>query len=468
MKLKPYISGACLRHAVTVLLVVLMSGAPAAAKFARGQDTPVDRLLKNVAAYVKEKPDDPKGYYLLGRINALAFALKTDKLRVFGRGNPPLPKLDPSQSRPQGEGLEPKQIEKHLTDAIANFRKAIKLKSGEGLYHLGLAYVLDVGAKMAPQVGLPGPADPAAEPTPQQVAKWKALIAKLADENAPVREQASRDLAAAMPAAAGTLLAQADDKDAERRTRIAVILSAHWKGLAAAEYLRAHELAFTADRKIRSRPLRGLNSLVSYEAGKSYVRIARDEADDEVKQTVATVTKNVKELDGKPRGPITPIVFSLSPTGGLDELLAPNASVRFDLDGDGLAQQWPWVRPATGILVWDPAGRGRITSGRQLFGSVTFWMFFHDGFHALSSLDDDRDGRLCGSELRGLAVWFDRNTNGRSESGEVVPVERLGIRAIAAKATTNIDGCPAHPEGLVLEGGATRPIYDWVADPVGE
>ncbi|MBT3202234.1 MAG: hypothetical protein HN350_20220, partial [Phycisphaerales bacterium] len=52
-------------------------------------------------------------------------------------------------------------------------------------------------------------------------------------------------------------------------------------------------------------------------------------------------------------------------------------AVRFDLDGDGRAQSWPWVKPTTGILVWDPSGQGRITSGQQLFGSVTIWMFFN-------------------------------------------------------------------------------------------
>jgi len=185
---------------------------------------------------------------------------------------------------------------------------------------------------------------------------------------------------------------------------------------------------------------------------------------------IERVKKALKELTDKPRGPITPIIFSLDAGCAPRDLLADGSTVRFDLDGDGRAQSWAWVKPTTGILVWDPSGRGRITSGRQLFGSVTFWMFFNDGFHALNVLDDDRNGRLSGSELHGLAVWFDRNSNGRSDSGEVVDITRLGIEAIETKATHKATsaGWPAHHAGLKMKDGTTRPLYDWLTSPIVE
>lgn len=441
--------------------------------FVRAPEIPVERLLKNTAAYVQENPTDPQGYYLLGRINALAFVLKSDKLRAFERRGRPLPHLDPWQGRPAAKTpLKPEQLQKHVVDSIANFRKAIALKADNGLYHLGLAYILEKGSELAYKIGLPpGEATPAgkrAEPDKDKTAAWKALIAKLGAKDSRTREQAQARLAAQMPAAAATLMEYAEDKDAERRTRVRSVLAGYWKTEAVASYLKAHELAFQTDRKIRYRPLRGLMSLVSYEAGKSYIRLVelRGATKQETK-TLASVREHLKELEGKRRGPITPIIFSLAPGRDLPDLLAPGAIVRFDLDGDGLRRAWPWVKPTTGLLVWDPSGRGRITSGRQLFGSVTFWMFFNDGFHALNVLDDDRDGRLRGSELHGLAAWFDRNTNGRSDPGEVVPIGRLGIRAIDTKPTGLVGIAPFHPAGLKMTDGTTRPLYDWSPCPAG-
>src|SRR5262249_44437266 len=161
----------------------------------------------------------------------------------------------------------------------------------------------------------------------------------------------------------------------------------------------------------------------------------------------------LQQLKKIPPGPITPIVFSLGHAAPLSTLLAPQTTVPFDLDGTSLPQHWSWVRPDTGILVWDPKHEGKITSGRQLFGSVTWWIFFENGYDALDALDDNRDGELSGKELEGLAVWFDRNSNAVSDPGEVVPIEQLGIAAISCRATSEEDGCPANHDGLRMADG---------------
>jgi hypothetical protein len=41
-----------------------------------------------------------------------------------------------------------------------------------------------------------------------------------------------------------------------------------------------------------------------------------------------------------------------------------------------------------------------LTSALQLFGNVTFWMFWSNGFEAMRALDDNQDGTLAGGELR--------------------------------------------------------------------
>jgi hypothetical protein len=160
---------------------------------------------------------------------------------------------------------------------------------------------------------------------------------------------------------------------------------------------------------------------------------------------------------------ITPIVTPVSDANRLDALVDPEARVLFDLDGSGLPKTWSWITPAGAWLVWDPRGTGRITSGLQLFGAVTWWMFWHDGYEALEALDDDGNGVLEGAELKGLALWRDANGNGVSEPGEVRPLNEYGIIRVECRPSSRDGGIPQHPEGMRTVGGLTRPTYDWMA-----
>ncbi len=103
---------------------------------------------------------------------------------------------------------------------------------------------------------------------------------------------------------------------------------------------------------------------------------------------------------------------------------------QFDADGSGLKRQWTWVTNDAGWLVYDPTGNGNITSSLQLFGNVTFWMFWENGYDALASLDDNGDGVLTGSEMNGLAIWHDVSHPGYSDPGEVKPLSAHGIVAV--------------------------------------
>ncbi|HVK03075.1 MAG TPA: hypothetical protein VM490_06350, partial [Armatimonadaceae bacterium] len=90
-----------------------------------------------------------------------------------------------------------------------------------------------------------------------------------------------------------------------------------------------------------------------------------------------------------------------------------------------------------------------------------------DGYRALDALDDDRDGWLKGKELDGLALWYDRNGSGVSETGEVVPLARTEVAGIrTAGASVGPDGVLASPRGLLLRDGTRLPTYDWIATPL--
>lgn len=99
-------------------------------------------------------------------------------------------------------------------------------------------------------------------------------------------------------------------------------------------------------------------------------------------------------------------------------------------------------------------------------GSATWWLLFPTGYAALDALDDSRDGSLSGSELKGIGVWFDKNSNGRSDRGEVQATTDFGIQAIRTQAGGSDHGMPMNEGGIVLKDGATCPTYDWIVSPV--
>jgi len=145
------------------------------------------------------------------------------------------------------------------------------------------------------------------------------------------------------------------------------------------------------------------------------------------------------------------------------------AEVVFDLDGTG-PKRWTWIKASAAWLVYDHFGTSRITSGLQLFGNVTFWAFWQNGYHALRALDDDGDGEVRGAELRGLALWHDRNCNGVSERGEVRPVAAWGIEALSTAYrfdATHPDEIPWSSAGVRFADGTVRPTFDVVLRNVG-
>ncbi len=157
----------------------------------------------------------------------------------------------------------------------------------------------------------------------------------------------------------------------------------------------------------------------------------------------------------------SPIIFPLIPTP-VNRLVDPTRTTTFDIAADGIPRQWPWVAPQTAFLAWDPAGTGKIKDGTQLFGNRTFNMFFRDGYAALASLDNNHDGWLTGIEITGIVVWHDRNQNGVSDRGEVLPAERWGVTAIRTKSNGSAGGMLAASTGIRFLSGRTVPTYDWL------
>ncbi len=234
-----------------------------------------------------------------------------------------------------------------------------------------------------------------------------------------------------------------------------------WREMAASEYLLAFQRTIATDSKIAYEPIFGLEELVSYEAGKSFLRLA-PKANESPKVRIA-----IKKLEKVPKtGMVTPLIVDLSEGKSLNDLLEPTNKVSFDLDGTARSQSYSWVKPSTAFLVWDPMNDGKITSGRQLFGNATWWMLWDNAYAALDALDDNRDGWLSGKELKGLALWYDRNGNGRSDPGEVVPIEKTPIQALRTLFDGRIGDSYVSRNGVLLRSGQTLPTYDWVTTSI--
>jgi hypothetical protein len=177
---------------------------------------------------------------------------------------------------------------------------------------------------------------------------------------------------------------------------------------------------------------------------------------------IQTLRARRQRLAALPRM-VTPLVVPLRDDLAVADLLTGVPSVSFDADASGVAREWTWITPSVGWLVWDPKGRGQVRSGLQLFGNVTFWLFWPDGYEALCALDDNGDGQLTGNELSGLAIWRDLNQDGISQPGEVEPLSGMGISALSCEhrrlpAASSI--AAFSPRGVTLRDGRTRPSYD--------
>jgi hypothetical protein len=244
-----------------------------------------------------------------------------------------------------------------------------------------------------------------------------------------------------------------------------VIEQAGRKDEAVALYRKLIADAWVKEKDLRSLPLGG--STVTGEAAGYLIPLLDPTID---RDEIATLKERSAQLQKLPR-PITPIAVPLRDGLSAIDLEDRTASVAFDADGSGLAKQWTWITPDAAWLVFDPQASGRVTSGLQLFGNVTFWLFWDTGYDALAGLDDNRDGRLSGAELRGLALWHDVNRNGVSEPGEVRSLGEYGIVAIDCRYERDA----SHPDriaysrnGVTFRDGRTRPTFDLVLHPMGK
>jgi hypothetical protein len=366
-----------------LLLLVVFLGAtsPAFARFVRVdvEQVPAARLIENLEKIAKDNPTSVEALVNLGRAHGIAYAQKSDTLKVPKAYHGIQPPAVPFGAvTTTADATMNAAAHAHLEAALNAYRQALALDKESLVIRVGLAWLT---------------------------------------------EQAGRK----------------DDAVQQYRT----IATDTWEKEKGLKALRLGGQSLTGE-------------VASY-----LIPLLDAEKD---KREIETLKDHVATL-GKLPYAITPIAVPLTDGLTTTDLEAPDARVTFDVDGSGLGREWSWITPKAAWLVSDPKLDGKINSGRQMFGNVTFWMFWNNGYAPLAALDDDRDGILTGKELAGLALWRDANGNGVADPGEVKPVSAYGIVAISYKWQTlnnNPDKVAFSPNGVVFQDGKTRPTFDLV------
>lgn len=92
----------------------------------------------------------------------------------------------------------------------------------------------------------------------------------------------------------------------------------------------------------------------------------------------------------------------------------------FDLNADGVLENFPFVAPGSGILVFDKNGDRQVNDGRELFGPST-----GNGFAELAVLDEDKN------------KWIDENDSAYAMLS-IWQRDQVGNEALVPLAQTNI------------------------------
>ncbi len=129
-----------------------------------------------------------------------------------------------------------------------------------------------------------------------------------------------------------------------------------------------------------------------------------------------------------------PLVLDLD-RNGITTLPEDFRGIYFDHDRNGFAERTGWVSPGDGLLVRDLNGNGLIDDGSELFGNHTDLepgRRAANGFAALRSLDVNGDqyvDRFDAAWLT-LGIWKDANSNGSVDAGELLSMDKAGVRRL--------------------------------------
>lgn len=413
---------------------------------------PMDQLIQNTNEFLKRNPDNAEATYTLARIHYIAFASDSPNLQAYLGDDQRLARIAPMtkfDSRPSAPDLV-KAAERRAAWDLQVREIPTKEKPGYAAFQEKVAHYLEE-FKKGKWLHEPG----TVEFKIDQLGKALMYFQK-AQELSPKNSLYQLGKASLLEQASVFYRGNPEAKVPE-------IIRELTPAKLREEYRKARELGLTDKLKDSRADMGSENDFVSYEAGSAYIRLAEKDAQltSEEKEVLDEIKKGRNALDDV-AGWATPIMLSKTAVAGIDELLDPETFVHFPVQGWGWLERCSWIKPDAALLVWNPSGSGRIQSGAQLFGGYTWELFWKNGYEPLCILDVNNDGSLTGVELEKIAAWEDRNSNGVSDVGEVIPLDEYGVTALSTQFTGTDDIHLTNPAGVTFKDGRVLPTWDWM------
>lgn len=151
----------------------------------------------------------------------------------------------------------------------------------------------------------------------------------------------------------------------------------------------------------------------------------------------------------------TPVIIDLDGRGV--QTLDRSVGVRYDLDGDGVADPTSWIGPTEGFLFLDRDGNGTLTNAGE-FSFVADLQGATSDLQGLRAFDSSGDGALSATDKRfgDFRVWQDKNTNGSVDAGEILTLAAAGVRSIPLTATPYTGSTVSSDVAIVAVGSYLR------------
>ncbi|MGV3555286.1 MAG: Ig-like domain-containing protein [Croceibacterium sp.] len=125
---------------------------------------------------------------------------------------------------------------------------------------------------------------------------------------------------------------------------------------------------------------------------------------------------------------------------GIESKRYSKTKARFDMNGDGIADDTGWSASRDGFLVVDRNENGRVDDGSELSFQLDA-PEARSAMQGLAAFDSNGDGLVSVLDERfgELKIWTDRNHDGKTDAGELRSLTAHGIASISIRAAASED-----------------------------
>lgn len=149
----------------------------------------------------------------------------------------------------------------------------------------------------------------------------------------------------------------------------------------------------------------------------------------------------------------SPIILDLD-GNGVTTLSAAESNARYDMDGDGLADDTSWMGTGEGLLFLDRNGDGKLTDAGE-FSFVNDVPGATSDLVGLRAFDSNKDGILSSADAKfaDFRIWRDRDGDGVAEDGEIFTLTGASVRSLNLTGTA-VNGTSELGDVVVINKGS--------------